>query len=66
MTLIIYTINLYHVLEKYKEEELKAYYFKFQHKHVAAGNGISHPDDWQPLESKLSLSRFFAYPYIAL
>ena len=55
--LVIYTMNLYDLMEKYTWDGVKAYHFQFQRKQVAGGNRIYYPNQWQQSDSELIASR---------
>lgn len=60
--LLIYTMNLYELLEKYTRDSVKSYHFQFHRKRVASGNNIYLSQQWRQLDSELIASRCFAYP----
>lgn len=60
--LLIYTMNLYDLLEKYTWDGVKAYHFQFHRKRVASGKNIYLPQEWRQLDSELIASKCFAYP----
>ena len=63
-SLAIYTMNLYHLLEKYTWEGVKAYHFQFYGKRVASGKRIYYTAEWRLLGSELIASKCFAYPVV--
>ena len=60
--LVIYTMNLYDLLEKSSWEGGRSYYFQFHRKRVASGKNIYQPIGWRLLDSELMVSRCFAHP----
>lgn len=62
ITLCIYTMNLYNLLEKYTWDGVKSYHFQFPRKRVASRKNIYEPKDWHQLDSELVASQCFAYP----
>jgi len=60
--LLIYTMNLYDLLEKYTGDGVKGYHFQFYRKRVTSGKGIYQPVDWRHLEGELVASKCFAHP----
>ena len=60
--LLIYTMNLYDLLEKYTWDGVKAYHFQFHRKRVASGKNSYLPAEWQHLDSELIASKCFAQP----
>jgi len=50
-------MNLYDLLETYREDGVKAYHFQLHSKRVAGGNSIYYPNDWRQIDSELIVSK---------
>ena len=64
ISLFIYTMTLYNLLEKYTWEGVRSYHFQFHRKRVASGKSIYLSQDWRQIESELIASKCFAYPIL--
>jgi len=62
--LVIYTMNLYDLLERYTCEGVKAYHFQYHRNRVASGTTIYLPSEWRQIDSELIASKCFAHPII--
>ena len=61
ISLFIYTMTLYDLLEKYTWEGVRSYHFQYHGKPVASGKFIYLSQDWRQIDSELIASKCFAY-----
>ena len=64
ISLFMYTMSLYDLLEKYTWDGVRAYHFQFHRKRIASGKALYLPQEWQQVDSELIASKCFAHPVL--
>jgi len=62
ISLFMYTMSLYDLLEKYTWEGVRSYHFQFHRKRIASGKTIYLSQEWRQVDSELIVSKCFAHP----
>ena len=64
ISLLIYSMTLCDLLEKYTWEGVRSYHFQFHRKRVASRKSIYLSQDWRQIDSELIASKCIAYPIL--
>jgi len=62
ISLFMYTMSLYDLLEKYTWEGVRSYHFQFHRKRIANGKTIYLSQEWRQVDSELIASKCLAHP----